>query len=122
MNSVQTSGMDALMKKLKSVSDNADRIVENGLLKAGHKVRNRAVNLAPADTGALRNSIQVEQPAPLAVTVGTNLEYALYVEYGTGTQGDPAVAHTNKEQWSYQDEDGNYSGKVRDLRQGKSPC
>lgn len=108
MNSVSVSGLDHLIDKLRRQRTDADRAVERGLLKAGNKVRNKAVLLCPVKTGALRNSIQVEQPAPLTVTVGTNLEYAPYVEYGTGTKGDPSVPRTEREQWSYQDEDGNW--------------
>ena len=55
----------------------------------------------PVDTGALSQSIVVEQVDGTAVTVGTNLEYGIYVEFGTGSQGDPSVAHTTKAGWVY---------------------
>lgn len=48
-------------------------------------IRNRAAENAPAKTGTLRRSI-TEQPAPgdeLAYDIGTDLEYAPYVELGT---------------------------------------
>ncbi len=108
MSDIRVEGLDKLIKKLQQVRSDGDSVIERGLLKAGNKVRNKAVLLCPVDTGELRGSIQVEKTAPLTVAVGTNKEYAPYVEYGTGTQGDPAVPHTTKESWSYQDEKGNW--------------
>lgn len=106
MSDIRVEGLDKLMKKLRQVRSDSNSVVERGLLRAGNKVRNTAVLLCPVDTGELRNSIRVEKIAPQTVAVGTNLEYAPYVEYGTGTQGDPSVPHTSKESWSYQDENG----------------
>ena len=97
-----------LIAKLKAVRDDSDAVIERGLLKAGEKTRSRAVLLCPVKTGELRNSIKVQKTAPLTVSVGTNKEYAPYVEYGTGTAGDPAVEHTSKESWRWQDEQGNW--------------
>lgn len=97
-----------LISKLKAVRDDSDRVIERGLLKAGEKTRSRAVLLCPVKTGELRNSIKVQKTAPLTVSVGTNKVYAPYVEYGTGTAGDPEVPHTSKESWRWQDEQGNW--------------
>ena len=97
-----------LISKLKAGRDDSDRVIERGLLKAGEKTRSRAVLLCPVQTGELRNSIRVQKTAPLTVSVGTNKEYAPYVEYGTGTAGDPEVPHTSKESWRWQDEQGNW--------------
>lgn len=33
--------------------------------------------------------------------VETNVEYAIFVEFGTGKLGDPAVPHTSKDSWTY---------------------
>ena len=97
-----------LISKLKAVRDDSDAVIERGLLKAGEKTRSRAVLLCPVQTGELRNSIKVQKVAPLTVSVGTNKEYAPYVEYGAGTAGDPEVPHTSKESWRWQDEQGNW--------------
>lgn len=108
MSNIKVEGLDRLIKKLQQVRSDSDSVVERGLLKAGHKIRNKAVLLCPVDTGELRNSIQVEKTASLTVAVGTNKEYAPYVEFGTGTQGDPTVPHTDKEYWKFQDENGEW--------------
>lgn len=97
-----------LMKKMRSLCNDSDKILRQGLLKAGEKVRGRAVLLCPVDTGELRNSIKVQSTAPNVVTVGTNKEYAIFVEFGTGTMGDASVSHTSKEKWCWQDEQGNW--------------
>ena len=56
------------------------------LLRQGILVSNRAKVLCPVDTGRLRASIGVSQqftPAGAVTTVGSNVEYSLYVELGT---------------------------------------
>jgi len=37
----------------------------------------------------------------MVYNVETNVEYAAYVEFGTGKLGDPAVPHTSKDHWTY---------------------
>lgn len=58
------------------------------------------------DTGALRNSMthQVEMNEK-ACYVGTNQEYAIYNEYGTGIYADGGGRNTP---WSYQDAHGDW--------------
>lgn len=93
---------------MQSVRADGSAILDRALLKAGEKVRDNAVLLCPVDTGELRNSIRVQRISPGVVTVGTNKEYAVFVEYGTGTQGDYVVPHTTKMFWRWRDEQGNW--------------
>lgn len=53
------------------------------LARLGNRVLSVAVALCPVDTGRLRSSIEMVFVGVLAVRVGTNVEYALYVEMGT---------------------------------------
>lgn len=106
--STRFEGLDSLRRRLSEIRSDSDDVLERGLLKAGEKIRGRAVMLCPVKTGELRNSIKAQKTAPLTVAVGTNKEYAPYVEYGTGTMGDPAVAHTDKDSWTYMDENGEW--------------
>lgn len=69
---------------LKSLS-NIDKLVEQGLRKAALRVEGSAKELTPVDTGNLRASIKVT-PKKLSASVGTNVEYAGYVELGTANQ------------------------------------
>lgn len=75
------------------------------LEKCGLTAEGYAKLLCPVDTGNLRNSIthQVDDGEP-AVYIGTNSEYAPYVELGTGKyypSGRPTP-------WAYQDAKGNW--------------
>lgn len=59
------------------------------------------------DTGALRNSIShlvVEKET--AVYIGTNMEYAIYNELGTGIYAEGGRGR--KSPWAYQDAKGNW--------------
>ena len=56
------------------------------------------------DTGRLRNSItHAVEEGELAVYIGTNVEYAPYIELGTGIYAEQGGRQTP---WSYQDDDG----------------
>jgi len=50
--------------------------------KIGFAIEGKAKELCPADTGRLRSSIQHKPiPEELSVVIGTNVEYAKYVEF-----------------------------------------
>ena len=70
-----------------------------GLLAEGH-----AKMECPVDTGNLRNSISHDSDEDTAI-VGTNVEYAPYVEYGTGRFAEGGGRSTP---WTYQDDEGNW--------------
>jgi HK97 gp10 family phage protein len=59
---------------------------EGDLIRLGIRVQNEARRLAAVDTGRMRSSVQHvpgrDSRGPF-VDVGTNVEYAPYVEYGT---------------------------------------
>lgn len=61
-----------------------DAVVQ-ALERCGEQAEGYAKDLAPVDTGNLRNSIthQVDD-GESAVYIGSNVEYATYVELGTG--------------------------------------
>lgn len=75
------------------------------LEKCGLVAEGYAKRLAPVDTGNLRNSIshKVDDGEP-AVYIGTNTEYAAYVELGTGKYTDGG----RPTPWVYQDDNGNW--------------
>lgn len=91
--------LDRLLSKLDKV-ENMD--VKERLEKACLLVENTAKQDCPVDTGQLRASITHEVDGNVGV-VGTNVEYAVYVEYGTGKE---AVAKNGRQTpWSYKDEE-----------------
>lgn len=79
--------IDSIILKLENL-ENLD--VSVPLEKACLVVENAAKSKVPVDTGNLRSSITHEVEGNEGV-VGTNVEYAPYVEFGTGlfsSQGD----------------------------------
>lgn len=57
------------------------------LYRRGLRIESTAKRLCPVDTGRLRSSIRTTTPyrsgSGLTVTIGTNVNYARYVEEGT---------------------------------------
>lgn len=72
-------------------------------------IENEAKQRCPVDTGILRNSITHEverENGKIRGTVGTNLDYAPYVEFGTGLFAE--AGDGRKTRWSYQDSKGEW--------------
>ncbi len=68
-----------------AVKRELERAAIRGLIKASMLVEGQAVLLAPVDKGGLRDSIGYKvDESELVAYVGTNCEYAIYVEFGTG--------------------------------------
>ena len=66
------------------------------------------VSVSGLGTGRLKESIMYRIDAiddGLKLVVFANREYGIYVEYGTGTAGDPSVAHVNASTWVYYDDE-----------------
>lgn len=107
--SMEITGLDEVMERLRSASDGtlADIALRRALTVAGKAVQKTAKELVHKGTSQLWESIEVV-PLENGVDIGTNLAWGFYEEYGTGKQGDPSVEHTNKDKWSYEDDDGNW--------------
>lgn len=92
-------------------SDEAIRDLESKIGAALEAVGNQAVSHAKSiiteagrvDTGALRNSLSHEVKGKTCY-VGTNNEYAIYHEYGTGIYADGGKGR--KSPWFYVDKKG----------------
>ena len=68
----------------KALDDDVARALEI----IGGKAESYAKALAPVDTGALRNSLTHSVNGEI-VSIGSNIEYAPYVELGTGKEYSP---------------------------------
>lgn len=98
--------LDKLNYKLENL---ANLNVSKALNRACLVVENEAKRLCPVDTGDLRNSINHEVHNNVGI-VGTNKEYAPYVEFGTGIF---AVEGNGRDTpWSYQDDKGEWHTTV----------
>ena len=93
-------------------TDNSKEVLEamqqaavRALEKCGLTAEGYAKKLCPVDTGNLRNGIThtVDEEEPAAY-IGSEVEYAAYVELGTGKY----VSGGRPTPWVYQDEKGNW--------------
>lgn len=88
------------------VLDAMQDAVARALERIGMQAEGYAKDLTPVDTGNLRNSITYDiDKDERKVYIGTNVEYAPYVELGTGKYAAEGGRPTP---WIYKDENGNY--------------
>ena len=82
---IRITGIEALKAKFDQLSDDAGGTKVRAALRAGGMVvMNAAKANAPVLTGNLRRSIAiVDGPGPQEITIGTDVEYAPFVEFGT---------------------------------------
>lgn len=97
MATVEIKGLQGLITKLRALGRDIDTVVDNSLHKSAYDIRKDTVNnidaVGAVRTGRLKKSISVEKLGKCRYAVGTSVEYAPYVEFGTGSLGDPAVGH-----------------------------
>lgn len=74
-----------IIRKAKSATD-------KGVLAVAKVGAGTAKALTPVDMGELRGSISEELISRGKARYGTNVEYAMYVEYGTGPHSVPITA------------------------------
>jgi HK97 gp10 family phage protein len=78
---IQIIGLASTMAMLNAAAS-PDKI-EDAVKKAALKLEGEAKRLCPVDTGRLRNSIETQRIDRYTYGVGTGVEYAPYVEFGT---------------------------------------
>lgn len=101
---IEFDGIEELLVRLDKMSDITK--VQDSLSKATLLVEKEAKRNAPKDTGALRRSI-TSKVEGLEGTVFTPLEYAPYIEYGTGLFAEAGNGR-KKVPWNYKDDEGNW--------------
>jgi HK97 gp10 family phage protein len=81
-----TLDADAFMASLRVAVAALEIATEASLWVLALRIQNIARTLAPVDTGRLRSSITASKGADsggVYVEIGTNVEYAIYQEFGT---------------------------------------
>lgn len=86
------------------------------LLKVGNDIENAAKQNCNGafdkPTGTLKRSIRAELKGANSVEVGTNLEYAVYVEHGTGLYAFDGTGRASTPEhpipWTYRGSDGKF--------------
>lgn len=102
-NEVKVEGLDRVLAKIEDIANEEEIVKRLGLACA--LVERAAKQLAPKDNGELRRSI-TSKVEGLTGIVFTPLEYAPYVEYGTGLFAEEAGRKDVP--WCYQDDEGNW--------------
>ncbi len=100
--------LDKLISKLEKLND-----VNQAMEQACILVENEAKIKCPVDNGLLRNSIThyiEDNPDELVGVVGTNVEYAPYVEFGTGIYS--SLGNGRQDRWKYKDAKGEWHSTI----------
>lgn len=104
---IRFEGMDVVLQRLE---DLANQDLTRKMGRACALVERSAKQKAPKDTGALRRSItskvETDPDGNVIGTVFTPLEYAPYVEYGTGLFAEEGGRLDVP--WNYQSDDGTW--------------
>ena len=100
---IEMQGMGNVLNAVDGLVD--PQKMQQALGKACALVERTAKQKAPKDTGALRRSITSKVEGNVGI-VFTPLEYAPYIEYGTGLFAENG-GRTNVP-WNYQDDEGNW--------------
>lgn len=101
--SIEIEGLDDVLNRIEKLGDTSN--IEIALSQACALVERSAKQKAPKDTGELRRSITSKIEGTQGI-VYTPLEYAPYVEYGTGLFAENGGRKDVP--WNYQDDKGNW--------------
>lgn len=86
------------LERLAWINSNARKALESGMWAGTTLAVNQGKLNAPVDTGRYRASITNEvrwESATILGVIGSNVFYAVPIEYGTGALGDPEVPHVS---------------------------
>ena len=100
---IEFEGLDEVLEEIESLADTGE--LEATLGKACALVERSAKELAPKDTGALRRSITSKVEGTEGI-IYTPLEYAPYIEYGTGLFAENGGRADVP--WNYKDDKGEW--------------
>lgn len=107
-------GLGHLLKQLNDIGGNSKKILKETIEDCTVFVRDDARERCPSQTGDLRNSIDYEvevKENEIIGTVSTNMDYATYVEFGTGKIGQMSNKNTDinlsyrQDGWTYWSDD-----------------
>lgn len=101
--SIKFENLDGVLESIGDIADTSN--LDSALGKACALVERSAKQKAPKDTGALRRSITSEVNGTTGI-VFTPLEYAPYVEFGTGLFAENGGRMDVP--WNYQDDKGEW--------------
>ena len=85
---IQIGGLSDLLNKIKEMPKDIEQKVDNEMTAFALEVNAEQAIRCPVDTGNLRRELRVVINSPLNKEIYTNVEYAPYVEFGTGNLVD----------------------------------
>lgn len=110
--SVYVVGQENLRKKIQYMTHSAGQRVKAAVNDGALAIQKDAKMNCPVDTGRLRSSIQIQfLLSGLAATVGSNVVYAPFVEYGTGPFGKYTNTSPLPSGYAYGPRKGNWLGQ-----------
>ena len=95
---VKMVGLEKLLTRYQKMPKSVESSLIDGVNKATGVVLGSAKAICPVDTGLLRSSIHITPAVRLGKEikgqVGTSVEYAPFVEFGTGVRGESTNENT----------------------------
>lgn len=94
-------GIRAVVRNLSELNTQIEAGVQKAKLRAAFEIEREAVSEVQVDSGRLKNSIMTREDGDI-VEVGSDVEYAQYVEFGTSKMAahpylQPAVEKVRKD-------------------------
>ena len=86
-----------LLNNLKDTIDEKTALIDQELAAHGELMATSAKQLAPVDTGRLKNSISLKKEQFLAYQLVAQTNYAAYLEFGTGAYAASYVPSLDEE-------------------------
>lgn len=94
-------GIDSSLKKIKDNYNVATQEIDAEMAAISESIITTSKQLLPAQYGQLRSSLRVKKNKDFAYTLGSNLYYAPYVEFGTGPFAKKYVPTLEKDWQDY---------------------
>ncbi len=86
--SIEVVGLKEAQKALRNLRQDSLKKFSKAVNASAMKIRNEAIRRVPVSDGLLKSSIHVKMyKQGLVATIGTRLNYAKFVEFGTSIQG-----------------------------------
>lgn len=97
MSTVTITGLAKIVNNLRTLGNNVEQIVDKSLEESSvmleGKVKDKITAVGAVDTGAMREDTKAKKLGICRYAVVCPKAYAVFIEYGVGSLGDPAVAH-----------------------------
>jgi hypothetical protein len=98
---VTITGLESSLRKIQNNYEAACKEIDAEMGAVTESMITTSKQLLPAQYGALRSSLRVKKNRNFSYTLGTNIEYAPYIEFGTGPYAKKYVPTLEREWQDY---------------------